>query len=74
VRAAKLRAGVPMQVATALMGVAYGWQTLADYMDRYEAVIRMVRFARSAYDVLMCFSSGSPVTTRVFLPVQTAGL
>ena len=36
--------------------------------------IRMLRFCRSTYDVLMCFGSGLPVTGRGTAPRHAGGL
>ena len=36
--------------------------------------IRIVRFARSAWDVLTCFGAGLPVTFSVRVPTQSDGL
>ena len=36
-------------------------------------LIRIVRFARSTCDVLMCWPSGEPVMTSAWEPMQTAG-
>ncbi len=56
------------------------WQWFSNFFEKAfvnrvkrRIPIRMVRFARSTYDVLMCFRSGSPAITASSVPLMRQG-